>query len=122
MSDACFFDSYALYELIKGSSNYAGFKSTLMVFTKLNVFEVYYALLMDGKSDNAETFISEYYDYSVDLDETIIQKAAKFKLSYKERKLSLVDCVGYFVAAQYGIKFLTGDKQFEDLPNVEFVK
>ena len=39
-----------------------------------------------------------------------------------KRNVSMTDCVGYILAKQLGIKFLTGDKEFEHLDNVEFVK
>ena len=34
----------------------------------------------------------------------------------------MTDCIGYILAKNIGIKFLTGDKEFENLDNVEFVK
>ena len=34
----------------------------------------------------------------------------------------MTDCVGYVVAKRVGVKFLTGDREFKDMPNVEFVK
>ena len=45
-----------------------------------------------------------------------------FRLLNKKRKLSYVDCLGYILAGMNGAKFLTGDNQFKDLQNVEFVK
>ena len=39
-----------------------------------------------------------------------------------KRKPSYIDCIGYMVAKRLNIKFLTGDKDFEDLDNVKFVK
>jgi len=42
--------------------------------------------------------------------------------SQEKRKFSLIDCVGYSVAESLAIPFLTGDQEFEDLPNVEYVK
>ena len=46
----------------------------------------------------------------------------QFKLQFKDEKLSYADCIGYAVAAEFGIKFLTGDKKFRSKENVEFVK
>jgi uncharacterized protein len=43
-------------------------------------------------------------------------------LKRKKRKLSIPDCIGYVVAKREGAKFLTGDKEFENFSNVEFVK
>ena len=52
----------------------------------------------------------------------IIQSAAEFKLENKNQRLSMADCIGYKIAESLGIKFLTGDEQFKNKPNVEFVK
>ena len=34
----------------------------------------------------------------------------------------MTDCIGYIMAKKLNIKFLTGDKEFENFLNVEFVK
>ena len=39
-----------------------------------------------------------------------------------EKKLSLIDCLGYVIAKSLGMRFLTGDREFEGMANVEFVK
>jgi uncharacterized protein len=51
-------------------------------------------------------------------------RAAAMQRTYSQekRKFSLIDCVGYSVAESLTIPFLTGDKEFEDLPNVVYVK
>ncbi len=46
----------------------------------------------------------------------------QFRLKWKDRKVSIPDCIGYVMAKNLDIKFLTGDKEFEGLDNVEFVK
>ena len=46
----------------------------------------------------------------------------EFRLKWKDRGVSITDCVGYIMAREMGIKFLTGDKEFEGLEGVEFVK
>lgn len=58
----------------------------------------------------------------MDYDQNVIEGASRFKLQYKKRNLSMTDCIGYILAKKLGIKFLTGDKEFEDMENVEFVK
>lgn len=117
-----FFDSYALIELIKGNENYKPYAPAGMLFTKLNLFEVYYALLRLDGEEQAESFLRTYSYYVVDYDETIIADAARFRLHYAKRNLSMVDVIGYITAKRWNIKFLTGDKEFADLENVEFVK
>ena len=48
--------------------------------------------------------------------------AMRRKYSQEGRKFSLIDCVGYSVAESLTIPFLTGDREFEDLPIVKYVK
>lgn len=53
--------------------------------------------------------------------ETII-KAMKFKFENKTKNLSFIDCAGYVIANENRLIFLTGDKGFEDVSDVEFVR
>ncbi|GAI14858.1 unnamed protein product [marine sediment metagenome] len=43
-------------------------------------------------------------------------------LRLKHRRLSYADCIGYVTARHEGMKFLTGDRVFERMENVEFVR
>ena len=45
-----------------------------------------------------------------------------FRYNNKQRNLSSTDCISYFMAKDLGIKFLTGDKEFSNFENVEFIK
>jgi len=120
---AFFFDTYALYEIIEGNLNYKQYAGKIvMITTRLNLMELHYGLLLKygkGVSDN-------YYDgllgFAVGINDEIIKKANLFRANLKRRDLSYVDCIGYIIAKSKNIKFLTGDKQFSDLDNVEFVK
>ena len=51
-----------------------------------------------------------------------IKKAMLFRKMHKKQNLSYADCLGYQVALNRGIKFLTGDIQFKNFPEVEFVR
>jgi predicted nucleic acid-binding protein len=46
----------------------------------------------------------------------------KFRLKEKAKRLSYVDAIGYQLALEKNAKFLTGDKEFKGMKNVEFVK
>lgn len=117
-----FFDSYAFFEISGGNSDYNAYTRASIITTKLNLFEVYYKMLRTIGEREAELFLGEYYGVANDFDEEIIKEAAKFRLQNKQRNLSMTDCVGYMLSKKLGIKFLTGDKEFENLDNVEFVK
>ena len=48
--------------------------------------------------------------------------AAQFKLKNNKREFSYIDVLGYTISQIEGYSFLTGDKQFEFLPDVEYIK
>ena len=120
--NSLFFDSYALFEIIKGNQNYIKYKDTEIITTKLNLFELYHGFLKEKNEQLARLCIDIYYRFAIDFDEEVIKQAAKMKYVLNNRKLSMADCIGYIVSKQLGIKFLTGDKEFADMKDVEFVK
>ena len=122
MHNIYFFDSYALAEISLGNPNYKNYIKSGVVLTKLNLFEIYYGLLRDVGEKEAKNFLERYYQFSVDFYKEDIQEAAKLKLKLKKKNVSMTDCIGYAVAKRLNIRFLTGDKEFEYLDNVEFVK
>ncbi len=117
-----FFDSYAFFEILKGNKNYKKYGALGIVTTKLNMFELYFGVLRETDVEEAEKVIQKYFTFVVDFDEDVIKEAAKLKILLNKRNVSMTDCIGYCLAKQLGIKFLTGDKQFEKMENVEYVK
>ncbi len=122
MSESLFFDTYALIEIIKGNENYAKYKGFEIVITKLNLFELYYGTFRKYGEEKARNELLKNSNFIVNFDNEVIENAAKMKFIFKKQKMSMADCIGYITSKKMGIKFLTGDKQFEFLPDVEFVK
>jgi hypothetical protein len=117
-----FFDSYAIFEIIKGNKNYKKYFNVKIITTKLNIFELYHGFLKDKNEELANISLEKYYPFVIDFDKEIIKEAANFKRKLNKRDLSMADCIGYFLSKRLGVKFLTGDEQFKDIENVEFVK
>ncbi|MBU2639517.1 MAG: PIN domain-containing protein [Nanoarchaeota archaeon] len=123
-----FFDTYALVEIEKGSKNYEPYKKADVITTKLNIMEFYFSLLTDLKEDIAEEGFEYYSEFCIGIPDDILKEAVQFKLEItkklrkKDGRPSYVDCIGYVLSKKLGIKFLTGDKLFENLDNVEYVK
>lgn len=122
-----FFDTYALHEVAEGGMGYVKYLEDVgIVTTKLNLMELYYTHLMKDKKDVAEALFERFREFCAELTDDIIkqamQKKAELKLLKRSSNLSYVDCVGYTVAQRLKIPFLTGDKEFANLENVEFVK
>ncbi len=117
-----FFDSYAVIEILRNNDNYKKYASSIVFLTKLNLFEVYYAILRQEGLHEADSFLLQHASFAVDYDETVIAEAAQLKLLYKSRNISMADAIGYIVAKKWNVRFLTGDQQFKDLENVEYMK
>lgn len=121
--ESLFLDTYALYEIIAGNKAYKKYTSGVaLITTKLNLMELYYGLLINHNKKIAEKSYQAFREYVIEIDDETIKKAMEFKLANKEKNLSYVDCVGYTIANQRNINFLTGDKEFKDMEGVEYVK
>jgi len=117
-----FFDTYAFFESLEGNVNYRPYKSTGIVTSRMNLMELHYGLLLQHGKEFADRVYEDFVDYTVEIDDETIKEATVFKLLHKGCGLSYIDCLGYVMAKRLNFKFLTGDRQFEDMENVEFVK
>ena len=118
--ESYFFDSYAIFEMLDGNLNYEKYKSSLTVLTKMNLFEIHYGILKEKGKEKARKILEKFSDGVVDFINDDIINASELKKQNPKR--SMTDCIGYAVSLRLKIKFLTGDKEFEKLDNVEFVK
>ncbi|MBI4451553.1 PIN domain-containing protein [Candidatus Woesearchaeota archaeon] len=117
-----FFDTYAIFELINGNPAYDRFADETIVTSVLNIGELYYGLLKDHGKAAADLWMHRLNPDLVEIDTDAMLWAMTFRFAHMKLKLSMVDCIGYALAHKIGVRFLTGDKGFEGLPNVEYVK
>ena len=118
-----FFDSYAVIEILKGNPNYAKYVQEEVILTQFNLVEIYFSALTDLSETGADEIFKKYRDNIVDIDDDSLKEATRFRRKvYKEKKISYTDAIGYIYAKRNGLIFLTGDKEFKDLDNVEFVR
>ena len=118
-----FFDTYAFFELFKGNPAYKAYaREQAILTTKMNLFELHYHFLGSRGKAIADEIYDYYAQFAVEIDDAAIKLASSFRTLHKKRNLSYIDCLGYSIAKMRKIPFLTGDKQFRDLENVEFVK
>lgn len=123
MSRAFFFDTYALIEIGKNNPRYELYKENIkMIISMLNLMELSYFLLREKRENEVQEIFSRLIKFTVPYDKEILISAVKMKYQHKIERLSYVDCIGYFLAKKYGVKFLTGDSKFKDKENVELVK
>jgi len=117
-----FFDSYAILEIINGNSNYEKYSQEIIITNYLNLSEIFYSLLKRVNEKIAKQIIENLDIEFINMDKEISINAALFKEKHKKKKLSYADCIGYVTALKSKLKFLTGDKEFKKLNNVEFVR
>ena len=117
-----FFDSYALIEIIKANPLYLKYQQYAVTITIFNLIEVVYSVFLDFGEEKAKETYQKFYSCVEDVDQEIMIEALKLKQKYKKRDLSYADCVGYAFAKAKNMLFLTGDSDFKDLENVEFVR
>ena len=119
-----FLDTYALIEIIRGNPNYETYKDKQFITTKLNLMELYYALLRLFDEKTADHYYTIFNPTCVPFSDESIKAAMKLRLQQREKKnlMSYVDAVGYIIALQQDIQILTGEKHFLGLRNVEFVQ
>ena len=117
-----FADTFALFEIAKGNAAYIPYIEKRVVTSKMNLLELYYALLRTSTTECAERFFNTYVKRSVDITNSSIKMAALYRYFHKSESLSYIDCLGWARANELGIPFLTGDCKFKNKPNVAFVR
>ena len=117
-----FFDSYAIIEIFENSSSYEKYKECEVITCVLNIGEIYQIILRKKGKEDADNWFKNTNFKLLEITPEIIIEAVQFRHSNKKNDFSLQDAVGYNLSLRHNLKFLTGDRQFENLPNVEFVK
>ena len=115
-----FFDTYAFFEVIRGNPKYDPYIDAVAVTTVFNLAELNYGLKKNGDARETDAITARYWPSVVEV--TLEDVQAAMSLLLKQKDMSIPDVIGYTVAKRLGIRFLTGDDDFRDMPNVEFVK
>ena len=125
------FDTYALIEwLVKENENYRKYfvqmensEGFVTTFTLVELYHKVYHTLGQGRADEIFAIVTGNLNVTKVTPE-IIKKSGIFKSQMLKRKLevSYTDSVNYATATFLGVKLLTGDEDFRNVDNVEFVK
>lgn len=117
-----FLDTYALIEIIRGNKAYVKYLDDKLFTSILNLYELYYNLLKSYTEEEAKKFYDIFSDFLITINDNHIFCASQFKLQRIKSEISCADALGYAIAKTESMKFLTGDKEFRTLDNVEFVR
>mgnify|MGYP001598800028 CR=1 FL=1 len=116
-----FFDTYAIIEIMINNPSYEKYRDFPVKISILNIAEIYSIILRNKNKDEADKWLENYNFELLEISPKVITKAVHFRFMNKNN-ISLTDAVGYILSLENNLIFLTGDKQFKDMPNVEFVK
>ena len=119
---AYFFDSYALLELSEGSRPYDKYRGIDIITSVLNIGEIYQIILRKQGKESADNWFKKINFKLLEITPEVIVESVYFRHLNKKNDISLPDAVGYTLSLKHNLKFLTGDRQFENMHNVEFVK
>lgn len=118
-----FYDSYAIIEYISGNPKYEHyFTNREGVTTLYNLMEVYYTIIRDAGRRKAKQVLEILQRLVVQPNIEDVEHSMNFRYLNKDKKFSYADCLGYVMAKRHHMKFLTGDKAFKDMQNVEHVQ
>jgi len=116
-----FADTYALIEILRGNPEYRKYSD--IVTGEGNLWELGYVLVRNFGEEKARgilaTVRSSVPVITPSVDDIVV--AGRLLLD-NGHKFSLTDALGYAIALNRGLKYLTGDVVFMDLDNVEWVE
>ena len=121
-SDVLCLDTYALWEISKGNPKFQHLNERDFVIPDPILAEFYWALLLEYNKPAADYWFRQMSPYTKPVDKYLMAKAMNFRYQRKKQNLSFFDCVGYIYSQENNIKFVTGDKEFEKMPGVLFIK
>lgn len=116
------FDTYALIEIAKDNPKFTRYNRQEFLITDLTLAEFYNIMMRDFNEQTADYWFKKVSPNSKPVSKELLVEAVKFRRKNMTKNISFFDAVGYVYAKTKGHKFLTGDKAFEGMENVEFVK
>lgn len=122
MAVGYFFDTYAIIEILRKNKNYVRFSEIPLTTSLLNIGELFYDFLKNGNKNDGILFCTKLQENCLNINLELLMKALEFRFENRGKNLSYIDCIGYALAKESGLIFVTGDDAFKGMDNVEFVK
>ena len=117
-----YLDTYALVELARANQKFVGYTTQEFVVNDITLAEFYNVILREYDEQTANYWFRMIGPNSNPVTKELLIESVKFRRINTAKNFSFFDAVGYIYSLKNGHKFLTGDKEFEGLPSVEFVK
>ena len=115
-----YLDTNALAAIAEGNPKFVKFMEGDFIISDITLAEFYGIVLKEFNELTANYWYKKLSPYSKPADKLIMVKSIKF--NHQNKKLSFFDCVGYVFSVENNHTFVTGDKGFEKMANVELIK
>ncbi len=115
-------DTYALMEIMNGNSKFAHYLNLNFVIADITLAEFYGVILREENEDAADLWFNKLQSFTQEVSLAILIKAVKFRYKNKDKNFSWVDAIGYIFSKENNYLFVTGDKEFENLDDVEYIR
>jgi len=118
-----FWDTYALVLLLNGDEGVAPYAEQEGITSSLNIAELCAYLLREGFDCTAAEKMRQAFTIVERIPSEVVIEAAKIRHTARQKgkAWSYVDAIGYVLAQKIGARFLTGDREFKGVKNVEYV-
>ena len=115
-----FLDTYALIEILNGNPAYAreleGGGTSLF-----HLFELHLQLARLRDEATADSVFRDLRPLVAAIEDADVLAASRVKRAHAKKKLSYGDALGYAMAAERGVDFVTGDRAFRGMDGVRFI-
>lgn len=115
-------DTYALVEIHDGNPKFLYLLTDNIVITDITMAEFYGVLYNRFDKLTADYWYRKFQTSCAAVSQEILIHASMMKVDMKKQNISFIDCVGYTFAKENNCSFVTGDKEFEHMKGVEFIK
>lgn len=114
-------DTSVLVEIARANPKFAKLNKEPFVIPDAILAEFYGVVLREWDEQTAEYWFGKMSPFAQQTTKELLKDAVLFRHKNKAKNLSFFDAVGYIYALKGGHRFLTADKDFNGLPNVELV-
>jgi predicted nucleic acid-binding protein len=115
-----FLDTYALVEILNGTPAYRGFLAGSAT-SLYHLYELHVQVARLRDETTADTVFRDLRPLTVDVSDSDILAASRFKRAHPKSRLSYADALGYAMAQERGVPLVTGDKAFRGMAGVRFI-
>lgn len=115
-------DTYALVEIHDQNPKFLPLLQEDIIITDITMAEFYTVLYREYGRLTADHWDRKLQFFCRPVSKEILIKAVQFRVDSRQKSLSFFDAVGYTFACENNMDFVTGDKEFEQMKNVQFMK